>query len=136
VARYGSQDNPGERYGDGGEAIFAADHGQLVKLEEQLSALRPATRPDPAIAERQADALRLVQAGISDADILLHYEDHVSRCVRRTQSDLRAAGDPQNVGPVVAALGVFLLDKNLRRLLADNDPKAFEQALRAIGARS
>lgn len=38
VERYGSAGNP-EHSGDGGEAIYAADFGQLKKLEGQLGEL-------------------------------------------------------------------------------------------------
>jgi hypothetical protein len=35
IAHYGAKDDP-DKYGDGGEAIYAADYGHLVTLEKQL----------------------------------------------------------------------------------------------------
>lgn len=43
VARYGSSDAPvNERYGDGGERIYAADKAELDKLEAEFRALTTA----------------------------------------------------------------------------------------------
>lgn len=39
IARYGSKNDP-ERYGDGGEAIYAADTAALQKLERQRDGRR------------------------------------------------------------------------------------------------
>ena len=39
VERYGSKDDP-DYYGDGGEAIYAADYGHLQRLEQALRATR------------------------------------------------------------------------------------------------
>lgn len=45
VVRYGSKDDP-KHYGDGGEAIYAADSGHLRKLEDRYSQLTRGRKVD------------------------------------------------------------------------------------------
>jgi hypothetical protein len=62
-------------------------------------------------------------------NIVLHrsYDESVSKAVAAKCRECPEAA------AVVRALGVLLLDKKLQRLIAIQDPKAHEQALRALG---
>jgi hypothetical protein len=46
IARYGSADDPGH-YGDGGEAIYAADLAAVERAEAALTALAQPVAPPP-----------------------------------------------------------------------------------------
>jgi hypothetical protein len=117
VLRYGSKDDP-EHYGDGGEAIFAADSAHLRDLEEKVASLGPA---------------RARGAKVNALDLMLHFNEIVSEAIEAKKAVITAAYDPHGVLPIVNALGVILLDRRSRDWLRDNDPKAYGQALHAIG---
>ena len=53
--------------------------------------------------------------------------------VREALNKASARGEAALLVDVIRALGVFLLSKSTRELLADNDPQAVKQALKAIG---
>lgn len=60
-------------------------------------------------------------------------EPDYEKNVREALAKVAARGENALLGDVVRALGVFLLSKSTREVLANNDPQAVKQALKAIG---